>query len=139
MTRSILVVTSAVLALFSPLAQAKVKDELRTYVFTSDDCNGPTIGGNKDIKLNKCHNIVSGANSIRAFTNKHQDWIANINNGVHQCYINTYQYLGCQGTPTAIEELPHAIDECITSDNGEQILSMLFGCRPKKSDPEEPE
>jgi hypothetical protein len=138
MPRSVLVVTSAILALLSPLAQAK-KNELRTYAFTSDDCNGPSIGGNKDLKQDKCEDIVFGANSIRVFANKYQDWIAQINNGKQRCFINTYQYHGCKGTPTVIEELPHSIDECITPY--EQTLSVLFGCSPREpeTDSDEPQ
>lgn len=130
MPRPILVIASAVLALLSPLAQAKDKSEIRTYFFTSDDCNGPTIGGNEDIKVNQCHEIVSGANSMRPSTNKHQDWVNQINSGKQYCWVATYKHHGCQGYPTVSEELPGAINDCISPD--EQFLSMVFGCRDEK-------
>ncbi|KAI4955843.1 hypothetical protein J4E91_000050 [Alternaria rosae] len=130
MPRPILVVASAVLALLSPLAQAKDKSEIRTYFFTSNDCNGPTIGGNEDIKVNQCHEIVSGANSMRPSTNKHQDWVNQINSGKQYCWVATYKHHGCQGYPTVSEELPGAINDCISPD--EQFLSMVFGCRDEK-------
>ncbi|KAI4692350.1 uncharacterized protein J4E84_003323 [Alternaria hordeiaustralica] len=132
MPRSTLVVASAVLALLSPLAQAKIKSEIRTYLFTSDDCNGPTIGGNEDLKPNKCHDIVSGANSMRPSTNKHQDWLNQINLGQQECWVATYKHHGCSGYPSIAEELPGAIDQCLSPD--EQFLSMMFRCRDVKSE-----
>ncbi|KAI4950814.1 hypothetical protein J4E86_007320 [Alternaria arbusti] len=132
MPRSTLVVASAVLALLSPLAQAKIKSEIRTYLFTSDDCNGPTIGGNEDLKVNKCHDIVSGANSMRPSTNKHQEWLNQINLGQQECWVATYKHHGCSGYPSIAEELPGAIDQCLSPD--EQFLSIMFGCRDMKSE-----
>jgi len=132
MPRSTLVVASAVLALLSPLAQAKIKSEIRTYFFTSDDCNGPTIGGNEDIKVNTCHDIVSGANSMRPSTNKHQEWLNQINLGQQECWVATYKHHGCSGYPSIAEELPGAIDQCMSPD--EQFLSMKFRCRDVKSE-----
>ncbi|KAI4670587.1 uncharacterized protein J4E79_000873 [Alternaria viburni] len=132
MPRSTLVVASAVLALLSPLAQAKIKSEIRTYLFTSDDCNGPTIGGNEDLKPNKCHDIVSGANSMRPSTNKHQDWLNQINLGQQECWVATYKHHGCAGYPSIAEGLPGAIDQCLSPP--EQFLSMMFGCREAKSE-----
>ncbi|KAI4653359.1 hypothetical protein J4E93_001125 [Alternaria ventricosa] len=132
MPRSTLVVASAVLALLSPLAQAKIKSEIRTYLFTSDDCNGPTIGGNEDLKPNKCHDIVSGANSMRPSTNKHQDWLNQINLGQQECWVATYKHHGCAGYPSIAEGLPGAIDQCLSPP--EQFLSMMFGCRDAKSE-----
>ncbi|KAI4702983.1 hypothetical protein J4E81_001856 [Alternaria sp. BMP 2799] len=132
MPRSTLVVASAVLALLSPLAHAKIKSEIRTYLFTSDDCNGPTIGGNEDLKVNKCHDIVSGANSMRPSTNKHQEWLNQINLGQQECWVATYKHHGCAGYPSIVEELPGAIDQCLSPD--EQFLSMMFGCRAVKSE-----
>ncbi|KAI4617285.1 hypothetical protein J4E80_005484 [Alternaria sp. BMP 0032] len=132
MPRSTLVVASAVLALLSPLVQAKIKSEIRTYLFTSDDCNGPTIGGNEDLKPNKCHDIVSGANSMRPSTNKHQDWLNQINLGQQECWVATYKHHGCAGYPSIAEGLPGAIDQCLSPP--EQFLSMMFGCRDAKSE-----
>jgi hypothetical protein len=129
MARSIILVTSALLAILSPLAQAKEKNELRTYAFSSGDCNGSVERGNMDLKMGKCQNIIVGANSIKPFHNKHEAWIARINKGGPPCFISTYQHHGCQGPPTAIGELPQSISRCISPDQEKPFLSVLFDCR----------
>ncbi|KAL1796399.1 hypothetical protein ACET3X_004939 [Alternaria dauci] len=128
MARSLLLATSALLAVLSLLAQAKEKNELRTYAFASDDCNGATHRGNMDLKLGKCKDIVIGANSIKPFHNKHEAWIGRINQGGPPCYLVTFQHHGCKGLATSISPLPEAISECISPDHDEPFLSVLFDC-----------
>ncbi|KAG9189635.1 hypothetical protein G6011_06503 [Alternaria panax] len=128
MARSIILFTGTLLTILSPLAQAKEKNELRTYAFTSDDCSGTTQRGNMDLKMGKCQDIVIGANSIKPFHNKHEAWIGRINDGGPPCFISTFQHHGCKGPPTSTEELPQAISECISPAHEEPFLSVLFEC-----------
>jgi hypothetical protein len=131
MARSICLTLSALLALFSVSAQAKSKDQkLRMYIFSSNDCNGPTIGGNLDAKMGHCFNLVGGgAQSIRPFTKGDTRWIDDVNNSGNECGMIGYKNYGCNyGDHNGGGSLPSKIEECIPSEDGSQILSVLFTC-----------
>ena len=134
MARSVLLTLGALLALFSVSAHAKSKtDGLRLYAFASGDCNGPTIGGNLDIKKGRCFNLNGGgANSIRPFSHGSTNWIDEVNHfqGVQkECGLVTYEQFNCvYGHQIAGDRLP-PLEQCISPDDtSRQILSVLFTC-----------
>jgi hypothetical protein len=136
MARSIFLTLGALLTLFSVSADAKSKaDGLRLYAFASRDCNGPTIGGNLDIKRGKCFNLNGGgAGSIRPFQHGGHKWIDKINHfqGVQtECGLISYEQFNCvRGHDIAGDRLP-PFEQCITpSDPVRQTLSVLFTCDP---------
>ncbi|KAF1831449.1 hypothetical protein BDW02DRAFT_632796 [Decorospora gaudefroyi] len=136
MARSVFLILIALLGLFSILGHAK-KEKLRLYAFTSDDCNGPPLGGNIDIKLGKCHNLLGGAQSIKPFAKKHSKWIEGINDGDH-CAVTTYSQYGClPSQETSDEDIPQVISQCVSSSGADQILSVKFDCGGRHM--EEPE
>jgi hypothetical protein len=135
MARSIFLTLGASLALFSAQTHAKDKTEgLRLYAFASDDCNGPPIGGNLDIKQEKCFNLVSGgAQSIRPMSHKGIKWIKNVNSGAADCALISYKQFGCVDEQVlGGGKLPCDLGGCVASYDGQQTLSVLFTCNAKK-------
>lgn len=134
MTRSIFLILSAVLALFTALAVTK-DDRLRTYAFASKDCNGPPSGGNIDVKRDECMHIPGGALSIRTTAHKYQKWVQEVNKDQVHCEITTFTQYGCfQDYLDQSRDLPEAISDCIVATD-QPILSVSFNCRVKAHEP----
>lgn len=134
MIRSILLILSAILALFTTLAHTK-DDRLRMYAFTSKDCNGPPAGGNIDVKRQECMHIPGGALSIRPLAHKHQKWVQDVNQDQAHCEIFTFTQYGCfKDYLDQSRDLPEFISDCIEATD-QPILSVSFNCSAKAHEP----
>jgi hypothetical protein len=130
MTRIILPIVNALLALASSANAKSKRDRIHLYQFTSDFCLDGPKGSNVDLERDRC--VPLDGRSIKPMLDDTRTkWLDDVNAGKVQCALATYSAPGCTDQQEIeILTLPHAIQSC-TTESPTPIRSAKFFCSEK--------
>lgn len=153
MTRTILSVASAVLALSSAVhgmngtrIDAKKDAQIHLYPFSTTNCVGSPIGSPLEMKQGQCVGLP-GVHSLKPmFRAEHKDWVDEVNKSQSECKLETFREGGCPDSDKTTKYLdqrsgamPNDFGHCLvgrhdanddsSSDDGDYLFySARFVC-----------
>lgn len=134
MTRAILSVASAIIALTSVVhaanvtkVDAKADAQIYLYPFNSDSCYGSPVGSPLELRQGECVSF-NGARSVKAmFRPGHSGWVDEVNEFRTHCKLETFRAPGCPSSDETLHSsanMPGDLERCLTSVESVDIYPL---------------